>query len=155
MTILGIDPGTTESGYALIDERYTVLDAGKIDSSVVDHLIRMLKPDAVSVESLACYGLAVGREVFETAYYIGEYRQVCKSLDIPCFLYPKPEYGPAITGVRKTTDAVLRQALLLRFGGDKKGQPLFKLKGSSDQRSAFAVAAYHIDKHHSAVLACR
>lgn len=149
MTVLGIDPGTTESGYALIDERYTVLEAGKIDSDIVNHLIRMLKPSAVSVESLACYGLAVGREVFETAYWIGEYRQVCKLIDVPIFLYPKPEYGPAITGVRKTTDAVLRQALLLRFGSDAKGGPLFKLKGSTDQRSAFAVAAYHLDKHHS------
>lgn len=148
MTVLGIDPGTTESGYALIDEHYSIIDAGKIPSDDIPLLIRDAGLSAVCVESLACYGLAVGREVFETAYFIGEYRQVCKWEQVPFFLYPKPEYGPAITGVRKTTDSVLRQALLLRFGGDKKGEPLFKLKGSSDQRSAFAVAAYHLDKHH-------
>lgn len=152
MKVLGIDPGTTESGYALIDERYTVLDAGKIDSALIDHLIRTSKPSAVSCESIQAYGMAVGREVFETCYWIGEYRQVCKSLPVPFFLYPRPEYARAIAGVQKVTDSVLRQSLLLRFGSDLKGGPLFKLRGDSDRKSAFAVAVYHIDKsglHHS------
>ena len=39
----------------------------------------------------------------------------------------------------------MRAALLTRFGGDKKGEPLELLKGSTDKRSAFAVAVYHLD----------
>lgn len=154
MIVLGLDPGTTETGYALTDGSFAVLDAGKIGSGLITDLIREFNPSAVACESLQSYGAAVGREVFETAYWIGEYRYVCKQSSIDFFLYPRPEYARAIAGVQKVTDSVLRQALLLRFGGDKKGEPLFKLKGSSDQRSAFAVAVYHIDKsglHHSAM----
>lgn len=152
MITLGLDPGTTMTGYALVDSGYGVLDAGKIDSGIVDHLIRMHHPSVVSCESIQAYGVSVGREVFETCFWIGEYRQVCKQCDIPFFLYPRPEYARAIAGVQRVTDSVLRQALLLRFGSDTKGGPLFKLKGDSDRRSAFAVACYHLDMsglHHS------
>ena len=148
MIFLGIDPGTTESGYALINSSYDIISAGKIPSEDVPALILNAEPDAVCVESIQSYGMAVGREVFETCYWIGEYRGLCRTETIPFVLYPRPEYSRAIAGVCKVTDSVLRQALLLRFGGDKKGEPLFKLKGSTDQRSAFAVAVHHIDKHH-------
>ncbi|MGE3550395.1 MAG: hypothetical protein AB7I29_10920 [Geobacter sp.] len=153
MIVFGIDPGTTESGFSLVGPGYEVLEAGKVLSGDVCNLIRSLNPSVAVVESLQSYGAAVGREVFETAYWIGEYRQVCRQCSIPFVLYPRPEYARAIAGVQKVTDSVLRQALLLRFGSDTKGGPLFKLRGDSDRRSAYAIAVYHLDKsglHHSA-----
>lgn len=156
MTVLGVDPGTTESGICLVGGNYDIHESHKMPSLDVVQFIRNAMPSVVVCESIQAYGMAVGREVFETCYWIGEYRQACRQCGVPFVLYPRPEYARAIAGVQKVTDSVLRQALLLRFGGDKKGEPLFKLKGSTDQRSAFAVAAYHIDKsglHHSATTA--
>ena len=89
--------------------------------------------------------MAVGRSVFDTCFFIGELIRTCKDAGIPFTLYPRPEYTRRICGVGKVNDAVLRQALLLRFGGDRKGEPLFALKGCTDKRSAFAVAVYHLD----------
>lgn len=154
MMVLGLDPGTTETGICLVGGGYDIYDSAKIPSIDVTHYIRQSPPSVVCCESIQAYGMAVGREVFETCFWIGEYRQVCRQVGVPFVLYPRPEYARAIAGVQKVTDSVLRQALLLRFGGDKKGQPLFKLKGSTDQRSAYAIAVYHLDKsglHHSAV----
>jgi hypothetical protein len=138
---LGIDPGPLESAYAYVTPQQTVDSAGKVGNVA---LIEMLRAAAcstgnVAVESIQSYGMAVGRSVFDTCFQIGRIQQACADL------YARPEYTRRICGVGKVNDAVLRQALLLRFGGDHKGEPMFKLRGCTDKRSAFAVAVYHID----------
>ena len=143
--ILGIDPGPTESAFCLVDRHYRIFAAGKVD---VGHLIRGIRcapPTQVVIELIQNYGMVVGRSVFDTCYVIGRIYQACYDKGIPVALYPRPEYTRRICGVGKINDAVLRQALLLRFGGDKKGEPLYALKGCTDKRSAYAVAVYHVD----------
>ena len=152
--IIGLDPGTTHTGYCLIDFSYKVKEAGKAENARVRDMLKQMPVSHAAIESLACYGMAVGREVFETAYQIGRFQEILESRCVPVALYAKPEYGPAIAGVRKVTDSVIRQSLLLRFGGDKKGEPLHLLRGDSDRRSAFAVAAYHLDNLVRAKWAC-
>lgn len=143
--ILGIDPGTTESAFAVVGQDYALHHADKVPNERLVAWLKGVPAEHVAIESLHCYGMPVGREVFETAYLIGRLVQVCKDRGIPVTLYPRPEYARRICGVGKVTDSVLRQALLLRFGDDRKGGPLHCLKGASDKRSAFAVAAYHLD----------
>lgn len=157
--ILGIDPGPTYSAFALMDGE-TVINAGKIDNK---ELIRRLKGVSeyrfpiidmltgqrildVAIESIVSYGAPVGRETFTTCYQIGRIMQVCDDLGVDYFLYPRQEYANAICGC-KAKDATVRQALLVRLGGDKKGEPTYLLKGDgSDKRSAAALALYHMDK---------
>ena len=76
---------------------------------------------------------------------IGRLQQRIHALGGTFALIPRPEYTRRICGVGKVNDAILRQALLLRFGGDKRGEPLNLLKGCTDKRSAFAVAVYKLD----------
>lgn len=146
--IIGIDPGSAETTFAVIGDNYEVLDAGKILNHDMRAMLR--NPPAgqhfVAIEGIQAYGMAVGREVFDTCYQIGMLMECCEHAGLPFIVYNRPEYTRAICGVGKVNDAVLRQALLLRFGGDKKGEPLFLLKGNSDKRSAFAIAAYHLDR---------
>ena len=149
--VLGIDPGPVESAFALVSPGQEVLRAGKEPNEKLLADLKADPPAHVSVESIQSYGAPVGRSTFETCYTIGRILQVCADLGIPCDLYPRPEYTRRICGVGKISDAVLRQALLLRFGGDKKGEPLHALKGNSDKRSAFAVAVFHIDAMDSRV----
>jgi hypothetical protein len=143
--IIGIDPGSEETAYAVIDENYNVIEADKLNNEIVLQF-DLSTYDAVVIESIQSYGMAVGRTVFETCYMIGMLIQRATDDGSEPVLYPRPEYAKAIAGVNKVNDSILRQALLLRFGGDKKGEPMNKLKGNSDKRSAFAVAAYHLDK---------
>ena len=145
-SVFGIDPGPVESAYAVVSPDQRVLHAEKVPNDSLIERIREAPPGHVAIESIQSFGMPVGRSTFDTCYTIGRLIQVCIDLEIPFTLYPRPEYTRRICGVGKVNDAVLRQALLLRFGGDKKGEALHALKGSTDKRSAFAVAAYHIDK---------
>jgi len=143
--ILGIDPGSAESAYTLIDTDYNILASDKLPNAQFMVLLPQISVSAVAVESIQSYGMTVGREVFETCYMIGRVQQKSDDMGRKVALYPRPEYTRRLCGVGKVNDAILRQALLLRFGGDKKGEPLFLLKGATDKRSAFAVAVYHLD----------
>jgi hypothetical protein len=145
LKILGLDPGPSETAYCLIDQDFNVLTAGKAALPMILKALSVAPPDCVAIESIQSYGMAVGRSVFDTCYSIGRILQKCDDLALPTFLYPRPEYARRICGVGKISDSVLRQALLLRFGGDRKGEALHLLRGNSDKRSAFAVAAYHND----------
>jgi hypothetical protein len=144
--IIGIDPGSTETAYCRIDNQYHILEAQKFPNEEVAKMLkRCTSNHHVAIESIQSYGMPVGREIFETCFWIGEYVRICKDMCLEYLLIPRPEYTRRICGVGKINDTVLRQALLLRFGGDKKEEPLNSLKGSTDKRSAFAVAVYLLD----------
>ena len=149
--ILGVDPGPTHSALVVMEEDYRVRSAVKAENEKIRTELgfgwdeRDLRPTA-AIECLQSYGAPVGRETFETAYWIGRFLETLYRADIQAHLYPRPKIFRALTGCAKGGDAALRQALLLRFGGDRKGEPLHALKGDgSDKRSAFAVAVYHAD----------
>lgn len=148
-TVLGIDPGPTSSAYALVRPDYSIIRACKLhNEDIAAHLRASLDNDGVrhvAIEGLACYGRPVGRETFETAYMVGDCRTYCYLAGVPYTIYARPEYANAIAGCGKVTDAVLYQALRLRFGGVKKGEPLYALKGESDLRSAYALAVFWLD----------
>jgi hypothetical protein len=156
MIYLGIDPGLRETGYALVTQDYGLEEAGKYPNDAILRYIKNSKSVTICIESLQSYGQAVGKEVFETAYVIGRIIQICDDYRLRYYLYARPEYARAICGVQRITDAVLWQALKLRFGGDRKGEPLHLLKGATDKRSAYAVAVYHIDRQkYKGILNCQ
>jgi hypothetical protein len=148
--IIGIDPGSEETAYALMGEDYQVIEADKQDNDrfLDDTLPDLIDREATTVviEGIQSYGQAVGQSIFDTCYIVGECRRVARLKEAECFIYPRPEYARALIGGMKVSDALIRRALLTRFGGDKKGEPMNVLKGNSDKRSAYAVAVYHADK---------
>lgn len=153
--ILGIDPGNEQSGWCSIallkseGSPLSVMFAGKTDNSELRLQIELdaLQIHYVVIENIQSYGGAIGRSTLDTCIEIGRFVQVCHDNQLPVILIPRPEYVRwHCDGARKVNDSVLRQALLLKYGGDKKGEPLHMLKGGgSDKRSAFAVAAYAIE----------
>lgn len=152
--ILGIDPGNEQSGWCLVSNGKWPADAGKEANADVRHRIACLAADptlanvfyGVVIENIQSYGGAIGRSTLDTCIEIGRMVQVCHDNQLPVILIPRPEYVRwHCDGARKVNDSVLRQALLLKYGGDKKGEPLHMLKGGTDKRSAFAVAAYAIE----------
>ena len=150
--IIGIDPGTTESGIVVIDNDYTVVSAEKeLNENIAwkwldnESIIRD-QVDTVVIEAIQSYGMAVGASVFTTCFWIGRFWQKALEGNVDVFLYSRPKIFRGVVGQSKGGDAAMRQALLTRFGGDKKGEPLNILKGGgSDKRSAFAAAVYHLD----------
>ena len=147
--IMGIDPGPTESAYAIVRPDYSLVKATKaqnyevkcaLSEAIIDQGVRV-----VVIEGLACYARPVGRETFETAYMVGDLRTLVTVDGAEWLLYDRPTYANAIAGTNKVTDAMLYQALRLRFGDANKGGPLYGLRGNSDLRSAYALAVFHLD----------
>ena len=145
MRIIGIDPGPAETAYCVIDELKMICAEKLPNDEFLSWLRRLGGVEAAAVEGIQSYGMPVGREVFDTCYMVGRIMEICDHQYIPAAIYNRPEYSKALCGCGKITDAVLRAALMTRFGGDKKGEPLHQLKGSTDKRSAFAIAVYHHD----------
>lgn len=156
--ILGIDPGNEQSGWCLVNVAVSVsggpvLSVGSAGKDVNERIRERLAwtfelppPEAIVIENIQSYGGAVGRSTFDTCIEIGRFVEVGFQCAIPVILIPRPEYVRwHCDGARKVNDSVLRQALLLKYGGDRKGEPLHMLKGGTDKRSAFAVAAYAIE----------
>ena len=79
--IFANDPGTTHSGYVVVEhdgrEITRVLSRGKLPN---EELLRQLPYNVgrseIVVEMVASYGMAVGREVFETCVWIGRFLQL-------------------------------------------------------------------------------
>lgn len=143
MKIVGIDPGPVESAVVLFDGQ-KILHADEIASAGLTGFI-VMAGCAVACEHLQCFGLAVGREVFETAYWIGEIRHCCAMNGLDFHRVYRSEEKMTLCQNMRAKDANIRQALLDRFGGKdvaigKKAAPgpLYGVTG--DMWSALAVA---------------
>lgn len=81
--ILGIDPGPEKTALVLWDGA-KVLQAEIVPSEgVIGYLLCETGRLTVACEHLQCFGMSVGAEVFETAYWIGEFRRACTELNMP------------------------------------------------------------------------
>lgn len=152
--ILGIDPGTTESGICLIEEKDfkqpNIVSAEKVDNSKITGLIARNTTGSdrlhVVIEGMACQSRAFGDSSIQTCYFIGRLMEWCdKPVNpIPVTLYKRHEYGRFFVTGGVLNDASLRAALETIWGPSaKKNDPLYALRGASDKRSAFALAKYH------------
>lgn len=139
MRVFAIDPGPEESGWALVDG-----DALLRSGTTPNHdLFVQGEPDVLAIEMIASYGMAVGKEVFETCVWVGRF--VERRQPYPYVLVYRKDVKLYVCESPKATDAMIRQALVDRYGGKKKAigdkkspGPLYRLKG--DAWSAFAVA---------------
>jgi hypothetical protein len=150
MKILAIDPGNEESAYVLMDEDYKPLEFGKVPNKDIFAVIGNsgMETEEVAIEMIASYGMAVGKEVFETCVWIGRFKQACaymfaKRVD---YVYRK-DVKINLCGQTKAKDSNIIQALKDRFGG--KGT--VKDKGwfygfKKDIWQAYAVGVTYLDK---------
>lgn len=143
--LLAIDPGTEQSAALL-------WDGSRVENPVIT-LNSMVKVWAFSapplplyVEMVACYGMPVGREVFETCLFIGQLKEIWAQKNLPFHLVYRRDVKTHICGSMKAKDANIRQALIDRLGvvGTKKNPgPLFGV--TSHLWAALGVAVYAHD----------
>ena len=121
MNILAIDPGTSQSAFVEWQE-------GKIkDSGIVPNpqLLAMLRDPGeiytqeLCIEAVASYGMPVGKEVFETCFWIGRFMQqwIVYHAKEPRLVYRR-DVKLHHCASAKAKDSNIRQALI-----DKYGQP--------------------------------
>jgi hypothetical protein len=153
--ILAIDPGPKESAYVLYEDgRY--VEGAKVPNLILTGILLGWKDTSfisthVAIEMIACYGMSVGAEVFETCTWIGRYEQLCESLGIPHSRIFRQQVKLHLCRSVRAKDGNIRQAILDRFGpgkelaiGTKKNKgPLYGVAG--DVWAALAVAITYAD----------
>jgi hypothetical protein len=151
--LLAIDPGNTESAYVLMDEDYRPIEFAKVPN---EELLRIMTEcpfrlyDHAVIEMVASYGMAVGREVFETCVWIGRFMQAAKS---PVSLMFRKDVKLNLCGQTKAKDANIVQALKDRFGdkGTKKNPGWF-YGFSKDVWQAYALGVTYLDAQKAQVV---
>lgn len=139
--ILAIDPGNTHTAMVWLDDGKPVRNQ-YCPNDVALELVRTTNAKHVVSEMVACYGMAVGHEVFETCLMIGRIQEAAPR---GAHLVYRKDVKMHLCGRANAKDANIRQALLDRFGpgrevavGTKKNPgPLYGISG--DMWAALAV----------------
>jgi hypothetical protein len=152
---LGIDPGCTETAYALIrGEDRRPAEIGKIPNSEMRRNLwgpfALPTQDVViGIEMVASYGMAVGAEVFETCVWIGRFQEIRSEAELVYRREVKLHHCKSAAA----KDANITQALLDRFapgvpnhGKGTKAAPGFFYGFKADIWQAFALAVYLADR---------
>lgn len=148
MKILGIDPGNEQSAWCeLVDGAPRASE--KIENAKLLHALRsdqFASADLLAIEMIASYGMPVGREVFETCLWIGQFIEAWASRGGAYRLVYRRDVKMFLCESNRANDATIRAALIDRYGpgreraiGTKRAPgPLYGVKG--DAWSALAVA---------------
>ncbi len=146
-TILAIDPGTTDSAFVLWDGDQ-IIQKGIIPNKSMHQFITKEHCDFVAVEMVASYGMAVGKDVFETVVWIGKYLRDAEIQRLPNAKIYRKDVKMFQCQSMRAKDSNIRQALIDKFGkpGTKKEpNPVYNdstVKVSKDIWSALAIADY-------------
>lgn len=150
MRLMAIDPGNTNSAYVIVDEDMRVYEHGKVENDTLRMLISR-RPEIThyAIEMIASYGMAVGRDVFETCVWIGRFHECALHVNnqTPVTFIYRADEKLAICHSSKANDSTIRRALIDRFAmhdlkngkGTKNNRDWF-YGFAADEWSAFAVA---------------
>lgn len=150
MTILALDPGPIQTGWCLYDGK-RVIDCGVAPNAEVLIALEDIPADRLAIEMIASYGMAVGREVFETCVWIGRFQQAWHKPDAVELVYRK-DVKLHLCGTTKAKDSNIRQALLDLFprtgggatpqvGTKKQPGPLFGVSSHAWPALGVAITA--------------
>ena len=150
MKVLSIDPGNRNSAWCMIDgETLKPLSFGKEENRVVLAAVQHLSYDSIVIERVASYGMAVGRDVFETCEWVGRFTQAARVP--PDYVY-RQEEKLHICGDSRAKDTNIRRALIDRFaqhdiknGKGTKKNPDWFYGFSADVWQAYAVAVTYVE----------
>jgi hypothetical protein len=140
--ITAIDPGTTESAILTLDGG-VVTNAQIVPNDDLLQIVRLSPRQAYAVEMIACYGMPVGREVFETCLVIGRLQEIIQTGGGACRLVYRRDVKMWLCGTARAKDPNITQALKDKYGepGTKKNPG--KIYGvKSHLWAALAVADY-------------
>jgi hypothetical protein len=146
--ILAIDPGPEKSAFTRIDAiNLKPLDFGIIgNEELIEGLIMgdFDRADNFAIEMVASYGMAVGKDVFETCVWIGRFWQASGHWTKQ--LIYRMEVKNNLCHSSRANDSNIRQALIDRFGpvGTKRNPGWF-YGFKTDIWSAYAVAVTYYD----------
>lgn len=155
MKVYAIDPGNEYSAFCIIDAytlRPLLFDKWSNEEVLRDIKDTTPEKDYIAViEMVEGFGMPVGKEVFETVFWIGRFYEALSRKCQVDRIYRKEE-KLHICGTNKAKDANIRQALVDRFAQHdfKNGKGTAKNKDwfygfSKDMWAAYAVGITYIE----------
>lgn len=144
--ILAIDPGCTQSAYALLNDSLRPIQFGILPN---ERLLCNLYSGSwrysdFGIEMVASYGMPVGKEVFETVLWIGRFYEAAAGRKHLIF---RMEEKINLCHDSRAKDSNIRQALIDRFGPiGTKANPGWFYGVTKDVWSAIAVGVTLSDK---------
>lgn len=155
---MGIDPGTTKSGWVIYDPaEHAVVDKGVTDNHEL--LAKLEDMDAsgesasmkLAIEMIASMGMAVGADVFETCVWLGMFMHAWGYSDV--MRLTRNQCKVHVCGSSKAKDGNVRQGLIDMFpatgggkspqiGTSKKPGPLFGMAEHTWPALAVALTAH-------------
>ena len=142
LLILAIDPGPKESGYVYF-RGGKVVEAGNRDNHEMLCVVTT-SVAVIAIEMVASFGMAVGKEVFETVRWIGRFQQASARPDDVLLVY-RHDVKMHLCKTPRAKDANIRQALIDMLGapGTKKDPgPTHGVSGDAWSALAVAVVAH-------------
>jgi hypothetical protein len=144
VNVLAIDPGWEHSAYVIYDG-YLPERFGKITN---DELLKIIREgadaDMLVIEQVACMGMAVGAEVFETCVWSGRFIEAWGG---KWDRVKRHEVKMALCGNMRAKDGNIRTAIIDRYGPGKDKAigrkaspgPLYGLSGDCWQALGVAI----------------
>lgn len=127
MMILAIDPGPEKSAWVLYEPEAQRLDGFAIPENdlVLDYITTVdwgKKPVAIVIEMVACYGMPVGKDVFDTARWVGQFQQRAEYQGASVSLIYRKDVKLHLCQSLRAKDGNIRQAIIDRFPGTGGGK---------------------------------
>jgi hypothetical protein len=147
--IVAIDPGSKESALVVmhgVHPQFKMYDSNEAVLARLPALVGTIAsdPDHMAIEMVACYGMAVGAEVFDTCVWIGRF---IEAWNRPYTRVYRKDVKITLCNSMKAKDGNIRQALIDLYSGGKGAEvaigkkaapgPLFGFSG--DLWAALAV----------------
>ena len=149
--LLAIDPGCTMSAWVIMDGYHIVMSDKNTNDALLNS-IGMIAADTVVIEQIESYGMAVGREVFDTCVWTGRFSQAAVHANMDVHYLPRRTVKMNLCNSAKAKDANVSRALIDRFaqhdlknGKGTKKQPDWFYGFKSDIWAAYAVGVTWLD----------
>ena len=156
--IIAIDPGTTETAFVicnLANNNKPIIENAKKwnNADVINHIQSCKNFDKMLIEMVACYGMPVGKSVFETVLFIGRLIQICKDRKLDCELVYRKDIKMSICGTTRAKDSNIAQALVDKYapmvsnhGKGTKKVPGYFFGFKADIWQAFAIVDFYVTR---------
>lgn len=160
MRIMAIDPGNIESAYVIMDG-YKPVSFEKVRNEDLLFYLRQIDqlpnpPERTVIEKVASYGMAVGKEIFDTCIWIGRFTEA--SFAEVDYIY-RMEEKKNLCHDSRAKDTNIRQALIDRFaahdlknGKGTKDHPDWFYGFKADIWASYAVGVTWLDKQKEKVI---
>lgn len=147
--IFAVDPGDVESAYVIMDDKLVPLEKNKVPNEQLLSLIKYYAKNDImydfAIEMVASFGMPVGKEIFETVFWIGRFWEAAQGMVQNKVKIYRKEVVLNLCNSPRAKDGNVRQALIDRLGvvGTKKNPGWF-YGFAKDVWSAYAVGVtYH------------